>query len=425
MRFDELGLKEGLLEAISYMGFETATPIQEKSIPVILEGKDLIACAQTGTGKTGAFLLPMMNNLIDHNNKSTSALIICPTRELAKQIEEQIQGFSYFCGLTSFAIYGGGDGMSWEDQKNAFKQNTDIIVATPGKLISHLNMGHVNFSDLKYLILDEADRMMDMGFHDDIQKIISYLPKERQTLMFSATMPPNIRKLASKSMVNPEEISIAVSKPAEGVLQLMYLAHDHQKTPLIVDLIKEKEKYSSIIIFSSTKKKVSSIARSLKREGLQAAAISSDLDQTDREAMLSKFRARKLRIVVATDVLSRGIDIKDINLVINYDVPSDAEDYVHRIGRTARADTTGVAITLINEEDMYKIRRIEKLIEKSIMKLNVPAELGESPVWQENAQKKRSYGGSRGGSRGGNRNNRNKRGGSGRNNRGNSGNRRR
>jgi len=415
MRFDEMGLKEGLLEAISYMGFETATPIQEKAIPVILEGKDLIACAQTGTGKTGAFLLPMMNNLIDHNNKSTSALIICPTRELAVQIEEQIQGFGYFCGLTSFPIYGGGDGMSWEDQKNAFKKNTDIIVATPGKLISHLNMGHVDFSDLKYLILDEADRMMDMGFHDDIQKIISFLPEKRQTLMFSATMPPNIRKLASKSMVNPEEISIAVSKPAEGVLQLMYLAHDHQKTALIEGLIKEKPKYSSIIIFSSTKKKVSSIARTLKRSGLQAAAISSDLDQKEREKMLSEFRARKLRIVVATDVLSRGIDIKDINLVINYDVPSDAEDYVHRIGRTARADTTGVAITLINEEDMYKIRRIEKLIEKSIMKLNVPAELGESPVWQDNPpRKKKSYG------RGNNRNNR--RGG---NNRRNSGNRRR
>jgi len=418
MRFDELGLKEGLLEAISYMGFETATPIQELAIPVILEGKDLIACAQTGTGKTGAFLLPVLNSLIGHNNNSTSALIICPTRELAVQIEEQIQGFSYFCGITSFPIYGGGDGMSWEDQKNAFKGNTDIIVATPGKLISHLNMGHVRFSDLQYLILDEADRMMDMGFHDDIQKIISFLPKKRQTLMFSATMPSNIRKLASKSMVNPEEISIAVSKPAEGVLQLMYLAHDHQKTALIESLIKEKPKYSSIIIFASTKKKVSSIARDLKRAGLQAAAISSDLDQKERESMLSQFRARKLRIVVATDVLSRGIDIKDINLVINYDVPSDAEDYVHRIGRTARADTTGVAITLINEEDMYKIRRIEKLIEKSIMKLNVPKELGESPVWQENSSKKRHSSGrggrnNRGGRSGGNRN------------RGNSGNRRR
>jgi len=416
MRFDELGLKEGLLEAISYMGFEKATPIQERAIPVILKGKDLIACAQTGTGKTGAFLLPVMNNLIGHKNKSTSALIICPTRELAKQIEQQIQAFSYFCGITSFPIYGGGDGMSWEDQKNAFIQNTDIIVATPGKLISHLNMGHVNFSDLQYLILDEADRMLDMGFHDDIQKIISFLPKERQTLMFSATMPANIRKLAGKSMVDPEQISIAVSKPAEGVLQLMYLAHDHQKTALIQSLIKEKPKYSSIIIFSSTKKKVSTIARTLKRAGLEAAAISSDLDQNEREHMLSQFRARKLRIVVATDVLSRGIDIKDINLVINYDVPSDAEDYVHRIGRTARADTTGVAITLINEEDMYKIRRIEKLIEKSIMKLKVPKELGESPVWQENASKKKSYG------RGGN--NRNKRSG-GRNHRGNSGNRRR
>ena len=406
MKFTELKLDDNLIEAISYMGFEEATPIQEQAIPVILEGRDLIACAQTGTGKTGAFLLPVINMLIGNNTKSTSALVVCPTRELAVQIEEQIQAIGYFADITSFPIYGGGDGMSWEDQKKAFQKNTDIIVATPGKLISHLNMGHVRFGGLKYLILDEADRMLDMGFHDDLQKIMSFLPEERQTLMFSATMPPKIRTLAKKSLKDPAQISISISKPAAGVLQLVYLAHNHQKTELIRGLISEKPAYKSILIFTSTKKNVSVIARELKRSKFEVAAVSSDLEQKDREHTLSQFRARKLRILVATDVLSRGIDIKDINLVINYDVPNDAEDYVHRIGRTARADTTGVAITLVNEDDMYKMKKIEDLVEASIMKLPVPAELGESPEWKVHTRKPYNKGRSRNNKRNPRRNNR-------------------
>lgn len=387
MKFTELKLNEQILEAISYMGFEKASPIQEKAIPVIMEGKDLIACAQTGTGKTAAFILPILHKLYTEPKEVTRVLVIVPTRELALQIDQQIQGFSYFLDINSIAIYGGGDGDEWSQQKKALTQGTPVIIATPGKLISHLNMGYVKFDEIEHLILDEADRMLDMGFHEDLQKIISYLPKKRQTLMFSATMPPKIRKLAAESLNNPEEISIAISKPAEGVLQAAYLAHDPQKPELVYKLIAEKPEYESIIIFSSTKKKVNEIIKALKKHGCDAQGISSDFDQKQREEVLSKFSAKQVRILVATDVLSRGIDIKDINLVINYDVPSDAADYVHRIGRTARANTTGVALTFINENDMEYFKRIEELIENTIIKLPVPKELGESPTWDPNAKR--------------------------------------
>lgn len=382
MKFSELGLNDQLLEAIDAMGFQEASPIQEQAIPFILEGKDLIACAQTGTGKTAAFILPILNKLCNSKHDATKVLVICPTRELALQIDQQIQGFSYFLDVTSVPIYGGGDGDDWERQKKALTMGADIIVATPGKLISHLNMGYVKFDHLEHLILDEADRMLDMGFIDDIQKIIKFLPKERQTLMFSATMAPKIRKLAADSMNEPHEVSLALAKPAEGVLQATYLTYDNQKTPLICSLIADKPQYESIIIFSSTKKKVNDIVFALKRNGLEAEGISSDYEQKEREAVLSKFAAKKTRIIVATDVLSRGIDIKDINLVINYDVPNDAADYVHRVGRTARANTTGVALTLINELDMEKFQKIEELIEREIIKLRVPVVLGESPEWK-------------------------------------------
>jgi len=403
MKFSEFAFDEGLLEAISYMGFETATPIQEQAIPEILEGKDIIACAQTGTGKTAAFILPTLQQLIHNKSNGVSALVICPTRELAIQIDQQIQAIAYFLDLSSIAIYGGGTGQEFAEQKKALKQGADIVVATPGKLISHLNLGYVKMSDLKYLILDEADRMLDMGFNEDLQKIISFLPNERQTLMFSATMPTKIRQLASKSLKNPMEISIAISKPSEGILQIAYLAHDHQKAKLIETLIRNKDNYKSILIFCSTKKKVSELYQVLKRSGHQAERISSDLEQKEREHVLNQFAARKIRIMVATDVLSRGIDIKEIHLVINYDVPPDPEDYVHRIGRTARADTTGLAITLINEKDMPSFARTEQLIDKEIKKLNVPPELGESPTWSTRPQRS-SYRGGGGRGRGGNRN---------------------
>jgi ATP-dependent RNA helicase RhlE len=381
------------MEALSYMGFEEATPIQEQAIPIVMEGRDLIACAQTGTGKTGAFLLPILHKIVQKGSDSCNTLIVVPTRELAVQIDQQIQGFSFFLPVDSIAIYGGGDGIDWEQQKKALTRGTNIIVATPGKLISHLNMGYVKFDDIEHFILDEADRMLDMGFIDDLNKIASFLPEKRQSLMFSATMPPKIREFIKKTLNSPEEISIAISKPAEGVLQAAYLTYDTQKTPLLSSLIKDKESYQSILIFSSTKKKVFDIIKSLRREGLDAEGISSDFEQEQRESVLMKFKSKKVRILVATDVLSRGIDIKDINLVINYDVPNDAEDYVHRIGRTARANTTGVAITLINKDDMYKFKNIESLIGSEVMKIPMPSELGEGPEWNvsERRKGKRNY----------------------------------
>ncbi len=381
MKFQELKLSDTLLEAISFMGFEEVTPIQERAIPAIMEHKDLIASAQTGTGKTAAFILPVLNELVGDTRHETKVLVIVPTRELALQIDQQIQGFSYFTPVESIAIYGGGSGSEWDQQKKALTSGTEIIVATPGKLISHLNMGYVKFEHLRYLILDEADRMLDMGFYEDIQKIITYLPKNRQTLMFSATMPPKIKQLAAKTLKNPVEITIGLSTPAEGVLQAAYLAYESQKTPLINDLITGKPDVKSVLIFSSTKKKVSDIVRGLRGHGSEVRGISSDLEQSKREEVLRDFRSKRTRVLVATDVLSRGIDIKDIDIVINYDVPGDAEDYVHRVGRTARAASSGLAITLINERDMMSFRQIEELIGYEVMKLPLPEVLGKGPKW--------------------------------------------
>lgn len=380
MKFTEFNLDDSILEAISYMGFENATPIQEFSIPVILQNKDLIACAQTGTGKTAAFVLPILNKLKGKTESSIDTLIIVPTRELAVQIEQQIQGLSYFVSVGSIAIYGGGDGKGWDVQKDALVGGTDIIVATPGKLLSHLKMGYVDFSKVKHLVLDEADRMLDMGFTDDLNKIISYLPAERQTLMFSATMPAQIRTLAKKILKDPEEISLSISKPAEGVSQFAYFVHEDQKDKAVKLILDSRKEYDSIIIFTSAKMKVNSIVRSLKKNGYQAKGISSDLEQDQREEVLQEFRSKRLKVLVATDVMSRGIDIKEINMVINYDVPHDAEDYVHRIGRTARANTKGEAYTLVSGTDMHKLRRIEKLIDMVVPKLTLPEEFGPAPV---------------------------------------------
>jgi superfamily II DNA/RNA helicase len=395
MKFSELNIHDSLKEAIAYMGFENLTPIQEKAIPIILDGKDLIACAQTGTGKTAAFVLPILNKLINKNNQDTDTLIIVPTRELAIQIEQQIQGLSYFLSVSSMAVYGGGDGKDWILQKEALMNGADIIVATPGKLLGHLQMGYVNFKKVKHLILDEADRMLDMGFIDDIQQIISYLPKERQTLLFSATMPNSIKSLVSKILVKPEEIILSISKPAEGVVQNAYLAYDTQKVALLTHILNERKNYDSIIIFTSAKLKINEIVSSLSRAGYKSQGISSNLDQDKREQVLQDFKSKKTRILVATDVMSRGIDVKEINMVINYDVPHDAEDYVHRVGRTARASTKGEAITLINPRDMYKFSKIEKLIEKIIPKLTVPNELGEAPTWNPEKEKSKPLGGNK------------------------------
>jgi superfamily II DNA/RNA helicase len=381
MTFKELNLNENMLEALSYMNFETATPIQEKAIPIIMQNKDLIACAQTGTGKTAAFVLPILDKLTGKEDTSIDTLIIVPTRELAVQIEQQIQGLAYFVSVGSKAIYGGGGGKEWSEEKIALTEGVDIIVATPGKLLSHLKLGYVKFDSVKHLVLDEADRMLDMGFVDDLKNIISKLPKERQTLLFSATMPSNIRGLAKSIQNNPEEVSLSISKPAAGVTQRAILTFDEQKDKVLTHLLRDREDYKSILIFTSAKAKVSTITRALNRAKLPAQGISSNLEQSEREEVLRGFRSRRIRILVATDVMSRGIDIKEINMVINYDAPSDAEDYVHRIGRTARANTKGEAVTLINQKDMPKIRRIERLIESEINKEQPPEEFGPGPKW--------------------------------------------
>jgi ATP-dependent RNA helicase RhlE len=377
MIFEDLDLNPEILESIEYMGFREATPIQEQAIPVIIKGKDLIACAQTGTGKTAAYLLPVMNHISELRPSHTHTLILVPTRELAIQIDQQIVGFAYTLNITSIAVYGGGDGSGWEQERTALSKGADIIVATPGRLISHLNQGYVKFNQIETLILDEADRMLDIGFYDDIMRIISHIPKKRQTLMFSATMPPKIRTMAKSIMRDPFKISLEISKPAEGVTQNVYMLGEDMKLPLVNSLIADHPDYQSILIFSSTRKKVTEIVRGLRSKEYKVEGISSDLEQKEREDMLLRFRSRKTRVLVATDVLSRGIDIKDINLVINYDVPGDAEDYVHRVGRTARAETTGVAVTLVSRPDIEKLHRIERLIGYAVPKATLPDFIAE------------------------------------------------
>jgi superfamily II DNA/RNA helicase len=346
LNFTEFGLDENLVEGIESSGYETATPIQEQVIPIILSGKDLIASAQTGTGKTAAFLLPIINKLIStRTDEHINALVIVPTRELAIQISEHLDGFLYFTSLSSIAVYGGSDGFSFANEKQALSRGADIIVCTPGRMIAHLNMGYVKLDGLQFLVLDEADRMLDMGFYDDIMKIISFLPTNRQTLFFSATMPSKIRQLAKKILNEPAEINIAISKPPEKIVQEAFIVYEHQKIPLVKWLLQSKD-FKSVLVFCSRKQAVKELTRELKRSRFSVEEIHSDLEQQAREQVLLDFKNRKLKILVATDILSRGIDIDNIDLVINYDVPNDGEDYIHRIGRTARAETDGIASPL-------------------------------------------------------------------------------
>jgi superfamily II DNA/RNA helicase len=390
LKFSDFNFESALQEGLDSMGFENPTPIQEQAIPIILNDKDLIGCAQTGTGKTAAFLLPILNKLALHPTDTTNTLIIVPTRELALQIDQALQGFSYFTSVSSLAIYGGSDGSAFEREKHALSNGANVIIATPGRLMAHLNMGYVKLNTIKHLILDEADRMLDMGFVDDILKITTYLPRERQTLMFSATMAPKIRTLATKLLNNPEQISISISKPAEGVIQGAYLVYDTQKNNLIKALLEGKE-LSSVIIFVSTKIKVKELERDLQKAGLKAKAIHSDLEQSEREEVLRNFRSKKLQILVATDILSRGIDIEDIGLVINYDVPGDPADYIHRIGRTARASSTGVALTFINEFDQQKFQQIEQMIDAEVKKIPLPEHVGTGPEYKPDVRVKKPF----------------------------------
>lgn len=379
MDFKDFKFNPELLEGLLAMGFRNATPIQEQAIPLILDKKDLIACAQTGTGKTGAYLLPIMNMIAGTAERHNNTLILAPTRELAQQIDLQVEALSYFTNISSLTVYGGGDGIAYEQQKRSMREGVDIIIATPGRLISHLSSGVLKLDQLQHLVLDEADRMLDMGFYDDIMRIVSYLPQVRQTVMFSATMPPKIRKLAATLLNHPEQISLAISKPAEGISQQVYMVHDEQKVPLLSSLLKT-DVYKSIIVFASTKEKVKNLGKVFRNLGLKAEAFHSDLGQKERESILLKFKNKQLPILIGTDVLSRGIDVEGIDLVVNFDVPHDAEDYVHRIGRTARAATKGTAITLVNHRDKRKLASIEKLIEKEVERMPLPEHLGEAPV---------------------------------------------
>lgn len=388
------------------MGFKAPTPVQQQVIPHILAGKDIIASAQTGTGKTAAFLLPIIHKILtepqDHH--SIKALVIVPTRELAVQISQAMDGMGYFTDVYGISVYGGGDGDLFNTERKALSTGADVVICTPGRMIAHLQMGYVKLQGLKYLVLDEADRMLDMGFHGDILKIIGFLPKERQTLLFSATMPPKIRELAKKILVEPEEVNIAISKPPEKIRQGAFVVYDEQKIPL-VSLMLRTNPYRLAIVFCSSKESVKKLTFELKRNHLKVAEIHSDLEQLEREKVLLDYRNEKIRTLVATDILSRGIDIDIIDLVINYDVPHDGEDYVHRIGRTARAERNGTALTFINPRDQRRFADIERLLEKEVPKLPVPEDLGPAPEWNP-AQRFAGGGGGgfrRGGSGGGGR----------------------
>jgi ATP-dependent RNA helicase RhlE len=391
VKFEDFHFDPKLQEGLDSMGYAKPTPIQEQAIPVILQNKDLIACAQTGTGKTAAYILPVLHKIIHTDHRHLNTLVIAPTRELAQQIDQQIEGFAYFTGVSSIPVYGGGDGATWDQQRKALDHGADIIIATPGRLIALLAGGTVNLDHLKHLILDEADRMLDMGFYDDIVRIISYLPKHRQSLLFSATMPPRIRQLANKLLVNPAEINIAIAKPAQGILQQAYVVYDAQKVELLRHLMKAGD-YSSVLIFASTKENVKKLDQTLRRAGLPVRAFHSDLDQSEREEILRAFKSKQISTIIGTDVLSRGIDVEGISLVVNFDVPPDPEDYVHRIGRTARAETTGTAITFINEKDQRRFHGIESMIGTIVPKLPLPGFLGGSPVYQPEARTTKPHG---------------------------------
>lgn len=389
MRFDELLRNDDLLDALWDMHFDDCTPIQEQAIPVVIEGRDLLACAQTGTGKTAAYLLPVLDLLSTENfpNDAVNCVIMSPTRELAQQIDQQMQGFSYFLPISSIPVYGGTDGYTYDQQRRSLKAGADVVIATPGRLLAHLSMGYVDLSKVSFFILDEADRMLDMGFYDDIMQIVSHLPKERQTLLFSATMPPKIQQLANKILVNPHEIKLAVSKPADKIDQKAYVCYETQKLPILQSVFKAS-KPERVIVFSSSKLKVKELARALKKEKYNVGEMHSDLEQDKREDVILDFKSGKVNVLVATDIVARGIDIDDIEMVVNYDVPREAEDYVHRVGRTARADRDGKAITFISDKDAYKFRQIERLLEKEVEKVVLPEGLGEGPKYEVGDRKK-------------------------------------
>ena len=389
MKFTNFGFDDRLMEGIDASNYEDATPVQQQVIPLILSGKDIIASAQTGTGKTAAFLLPLIHRIINgtHDGTEITAMVIVPTQELAIQIAQHLEGLSYFTSVSSIAVYGGGDGNAFVQEKKALSLGADVVVCTPGKMMAHIKMGYVKLNSLQYLVLDEADRMLDMGFYDDIMFIINHLPKKRQNLLFSATMPPKIRSLARNILHNPAEINIAISKPPEKIIQQAFLVYDTQKIPLILHLLKQKN-FKTVLIFCSSKLNVKQLTRDLKRNGINAGEIHSDLEQDSREDILIQYKSGRLPVLVATDILSRGIDIDNIDLVINFDVPHDGEDYVHRIGRTARAEADGTAYTLVSEKEQRKFLAIEKLLGKEVQKMELPESFGGQPAYNTSFEKR-------------------------------------
>ena len=383
MRFDELDLEDEILDGLEDMNFHEMTPVQEHTIPVILEGRDIIGCAQTGTGKTAAYTLPLLNKLLIEGNPDNvvKSLIIVPTRELAQQIDQQFQGFSYYAPLSTTVVYGGGDGKGWDIQKNGMLNGADVVIATPGRMIAHLQNSGVDLSHVEYLILDEADRMLDMGFYDDIMQIVKLLPKERQTLMFSATMPPKIKMMAKAILRDPAEVKIAVSKPAEKIEQSAYICGEGQKPALLEHLLRNVRQ-QRVIVFAASKLKVKDLVRILRRHRFKVGEMHSDLEQQQRDDVMLDFKAGRIDALIATDIVARGIDIEDIAMVVNYDVPRCDEDYVHRIGRTARANAGGIAVTLVaGGKEQMKFGQIERFLGNEILKNPLPEEMGPSPAY--------------------------------------------
>ncbi len=400
MKFYELDLSDEVLDALDAMNFDECTPIQEQSIPLALEGRDLIAVAQTGTGKTAAYLLPVIDSLAGggYPEDAINCVVMSPTRELAQQIDRQMEGFSYYLPVNSLAIFGGTDGPEFARQQRGLKMGADVVIATPGRLLAHLQMGYVDLSRVSFFILDEADRMLDMGFYDDIMTIAKQLPPTCQTLMFSATMPPKIQRMAEAILKNPAEVKLEVSRPAENIRQSAFVCYEGQKTPILRSLFKTRAN-KRVIVFASSKLKVKELTRELRRAGVKAAEMHSDLEQARRDEVMLDFRAGRIDILVATDIVARGIDIDDIAMVVNYDVPREAEDYVHRIGRTARAGAGGYAVTLVGERDRRHFKAIEDFLEKEVLKEAVPEELGSAPSYGGRSDSGRRDGGRSGGKR--------------------------
>lgn len=402
MKFYELDLSDEVLDALDAMNFDECTPIQEQSIPLALEGRDLIAVAQTGTGKTAAYLLPVIDSLAGggYPEDAINCVVMSPTRELAQQIDRQMEGFSYYLPVNSLAIFGGTDGPEFARQQRGLKMGADVVIATPGRLLAHLQMGYVDLSRVSFFILDEADRMLDMGFYDDIMTIAKQLPPTCQTLMFSATMPPKIQRMAEAILKNPAEVKLEVSRPAENIRQSAFVCYEGQKTPILRSLFKTRAN-KRVIVFASSKLKVKELTRELRRAGVKAAEMHSDLEQARRDEVMLDFRAGRIDILVATDIVARGIDIDDIAMVVNYDVPREAEDYVHRIGRTARAGAGGYAVTLVGERDRRHFKAIEDFLEKEVLKEAVPEELGSAPSYGGRSDSGRRDGVRSGGKRAG------------------------